>query len=98
MLDANGEECLIVIKNGNTTGVTIGRATGTESFIREYDNYGIHSTSMGVATYLYGYGDGDFSTPGDSGSVIADANDCIVTGGAGKADYIDVPMSPYYWV
>jgi hypothetical protein len=33
MLDANGEECLIVVKNGNTTGVTIGRATGIESFV-----------------------------------------------------------------
>jgi hypothetical protein len=26
MLDANGEECLIVIKNGATTGLTVGRA------------------------------------------------------------------------
>src|SRR6266511_3734887 len=27
MLDANGEECLIVVKNGISTGVTLGRAT-----------------------------------------------------------------------
>ena len=33
-LDANGEECLLVVKNGKTTGVTIGRVTGIESVIR----------------------------------------------------------------
>jgi hypothetical protein len=101
-LDANGEECLIVIKNGNTTGATIGRATDIESFVREYDDHGICSTSMGVAIYSYGYKDGAFSAPGDSGSVIADADGRIVgilTGGAGKADHIDVTYaSPYYWV
>jgi hypothetical protein len=101
-LDANGEECLIVVKNGNTTGGTIGRAASIESFIREYDDCGIHSTSMGVAIYSYGYGDGAFSAPGDSGSVIADADGRIVgilIGGTGKADYIDVTYaSPYYWV
>ncbi|KAH9924179.1 uncharacterized protein B0H18DRAFT_1120039 [Fomitopsis serialis] len=73
MLNANGEECLIVAKNGNTTGATIGRATGIESFVREYDEYGICSTSMEVAIYLYSHKDGAFSAPGDSGSIIADA-------------------------
>lgn len=48
-LDKNGEECLLVIKNGKSTGVTIGRGTGIESFIREYDEYGNESTSMEVA-------------------------------------------------
>jgi hypothetical protein len=102
MLDANGEECLIVVKNGNTTGVTIGRATGIESYVREYDDYGIRSTSMEVAIYPYSHKDGAFSAPGDSGSVIADANGDIVgilTGGAGKTDSTDVTYaSPYYWV
>jgi hypothetical protein len=32
-LDANGEECLLVVKNGKTTGVTIGRVAGIESVI-----------------------------------------------------------------
>ncbi|KAH9013974.1 hypothetical protein EDB85DRAFT_1899422 [Lactarius pseudohatsudake] len=32
-LDKNGEECLLVIKNGKSTGVTISRGTGIESFI-----------------------------------------------------------------
>jgi hypothetical protein len=42
-LDISGEECLIVIKNGNSTGLTIGRGTGIESFIREYNDHGIKS-------------------------------------------------------
>lgn len=102
MLDANGEECLIVVKNSNTTGVTFGRATGIESFVREYDAHGIRSTSMELAIYPYSYKDGAFSAPGDSGSVIADAKSRIVgilTGGTGKADCTDVTYaSPYYWI
>ncbi|ETW78096.1 hypothetical protein HETIRDRAFT_454139 [Heterobasidion irregulare TC 32-1] len=102
MLDANGEECLIVVKNGNTTGVTIGRVSSIESFVREYDDYNIHSTSMEVAIYSYSHDDGAFSAPGDSGSIIADANSRILgilTGGTGQTDSTDVTYaSPYYWV
>ena len=47
MLDANGEYCLIVVKNGATTGVALGRATGIESFVREYKDYAISSTFYG---------------------------------------------------
>lgn len=106
MLDANNEECLIVVKNGNATGATIGRATGIESFVREYNDHGIHLTSMELAIYPYSHSfkDGAFSAPGDSGSVIADANGRIVgilTGGAGQADSTDLDVTyaaPYYWV
>lgn len=87
MLDANGEACLIVVKNGATTGVTLGRATGIESFVREYKDNAIHSTSRAIAVYSYSNRDGAFSAPGDSGSVVGDANYGIVgmiTGGAGK--------------
>jgi len=101
-LDTNGEKCLIVVKNGNTTGVTIGRATGIESFVREYCGTPSESTSMEVAIYPYSHQDGAFSAPGDSGSIIADANSRIVgilTGGAGQTNSTDVTYaSPYYWV
>jgi len=101
-LDANGEGCLIVIKNGKSTGVTIGRGTGIESFIREYDEYGIQSTSMGVAIYPYSHKDGAFSAPGDSGSIVVDGLGRIVgllTGGAGTTDSMDVTyLTPYFWV
>lgn len=99
----DGEECLTVVKNGNTTGITIGRATGIESSVREYDNYGIRSTSTEVAIYPYpSPQDGAFSATGDSGPVIAEVNSRIVdilTSGAGQRGPSDVThASPYYWV
>jgi hypothetical protein len=101
-LDVNGEECIIVVKNGNTTGVTIGRASGIESFIREYDSHDISSTSMEIAIYSYSHKDSAFSAAGDSGAIITDGKGSIVgllTGGAGQTDSTDVTYaSPYYWV
>ena len=95
MLGRNGEECITVIKNGSATGVTIGRgSTSIESFLREYDDYGIRSTSMEIAIYPYSHEDGAFSAPGDSGSLVG-----ILTGGADQTDSTDVSyLSPYYWV
>jgi hypothetical protein len=102
MLDTNGEECLIVVKNGATTGVRLGRATGIESFVRDYKDYKIHSTSREIAVYPYSNSDGAFSAPGDSGSVVGDANCRIVgmlTGGTGKTESTDVTyVSPYYFL
>ncbi|KAH9035841.1 hypothetical protein EDB84DRAFT_1588082 [Lactarius hengduanensis] len=101
-LDKNGEECLLVIKNGKSTGVTIGRGTGIESFIREYDEYGNESTSMEVAIYSYSHKDGAFSASGDSGSIVVDGLGRIVgllTGGTGAIDSTDVTyLTPYFWL
>ncbi|KAL4078815.1 hypothetical protein V8B97DRAFT_2067909 [Scleroderma yunnanense] len=102
MFDANGEPCLIVVKNGNSTGVTIGRATCTMFFVREYFKDGTHETSMELAIYPYSHKDGAFSTLGDSGFIIADSKGGIVglfTGGAGQADSTDVTYAtPFYWL
>jgi hypothetical protein len=103
MLDANGEDCIIVVKSGNATGVTIGRSTDIESFVREYDGDNIRSTSMQLAIYSYNQKDGAFSAPGDSGSIISDGKGRIVgliIGGAGKSDTdSDVTYAtPYYWI
>ncbi len=101
-LDANGEECLIVVKNGTSTGVTLGRASGIESLVRDYNEYGIKSTSMEIAIYSYSHKDGAFSARGDSGSVIGDANSRIIgmlTSGAGQTDSTDITyVSPYYFL
>ncbi|KAH9053775.1 hypothetical protein EDB87DRAFT_1704818 [Lactarius vividus] len=101
-LDANGEECLLVIKNGKSTGVTIGRGTSIESFIREYDEYGTESTSTEVAIHSYSHKDGAFSASGDSGSIVVDGLGRIVgllTGGTGSIDYTDVTyLTPYFWL
>ncbi|KAF8591707.1 hypothetical protein K439DRAFT_1610995 [Ramaria rubella] len=102
MLDANGEECLLVIKSSNSTGVTIGRGTGIMSFVREYFEDATLKTSMEVAIYPYGYKDGAFSAPGDSGSIIADGKGRIVgllTGRTGQTDSTDVTYAtPFYWL
>jgi len=102
MLNANGEQCLIVIKNSATTGVTLSRATGIESFVCEYKDYTISWTSMEIAVYPYSHKDGAFSTSGDSGSVIGDTNSCIVgmlTSGASQTDSTDITyVSPYYFL
>src|SRR5580698_3304414 len=71
-LDANGEECLLVIKNGKSSGLTIGRGTSIESFVRVYDRHGIKGTSMEFAVHSYSYKVGPFSGPGDSGSIVVD--------------------------
>jgi hypothetical protein len=62
-------------------GGTLGRATSIESFVHEYKDYVIHSTFMEIAIYPYSSEDGAFSAPGDSGSVVGDANYRILTGG-----------------
>ncbi|THU87885.1 hypothetical protein K435DRAFT_762286 [Dendrothele bispora CBS 962.96] len=102
-LGPDKEECLLVIKNGRKTRTTIGRGSGLESFVREYDDNGnIKSTSMEIAIYPYNYKSGAFSAPGDSGSIVADGLGRIVgllTGGSGKAEDTDVTyVTPYFWI
>jgi len=102
MLDHDGEPCLFVIKNGNATGVTIGRTTGTFSFVREYFNNGTHQTSMEWAILPYDNKSGIFSAPSDSGSIIVDG--CgrfggLLTGGSGKTESSDVTYAtPFFWL
>ncbi|KAI9429780.1 hypothetical protein H4582DRAFT_2144353, partial [Lactarius indigo] len=101
LLDANGEGFLqvIVIKNGKSTGVTIGRGTGIESLVREYHDYDIKSTSMEIAIHLYSHKEGAFSAPGDSGSIVVDGLDGPLTSGSGMTDSTDVTyVTPYFWV
>jgi hypothetical protein len=100
-LDANGEQCLLVVKNGLTTGTTtIGRVTGMESFTRTLNEYGIKKTSMEIAVLPYGNVDGPFSDLSDSGSIVLDKNSRILgmlNGGAGANDRTDVTYVTPYW-
>jgi hypothetical protein len=101
-LDANGEECLLVVKHGLATGTTIGRVTGMESFTRTFNEYGIKETSMEIGVLPYGNGNRPFSTPGDSGSIVLDRKGRIlgmVNGGAGSTDEIDITyLTPYSFI
>jgi len=102
MLDDNGKPCLLVLKDGNTTGLTIGHGTGIFSFVREYFNNGTHQTSMEWAILPYDYESGVFSAPGDSGSIIVDRRGRIgglLTGGAGKTESSDITYAtPFFWL
>ncbi|KAI6097141.1 hypothetical protein EV401DRAFT_2247385 [Pisolithus croceorrhizus] len=102
MLDQDGESCLIVTKNGCTTGLTIGRATGVESFVRTYFPDGRQETSMEWAILPYSHKSGAFSAPGDSGAIIVDGKGRIgglLTGGAGQTESTDVTYAtPFYWL
>jgi hypothetical protein len=101
-LDANGEQCLLVVKNGLTMGTTISRVTGMESFTRTFNEYGIKETSMEIAVLPYGNAIGPFSTPGDSGSIVLDRNGHILgmlNGGAGSTNRTDVTyLTPYWYI
>jgi hypothetical protein len=102
--DLNHEDqpSLLVIKNGNTTGVTIGRATGIFSFVRQYFDNGTHETSMEWAILPYDQKSGAFSGPGDSGSIIADGRGHIgglLTGGSGETESSDITYAtPFFWL
>ena len=65
--DNEGQHCLIVGKDGNTTDLTVGRYAGLVSFTQ--NEVGIESVELGI------YNSGDktvevFSAKGDSGSVV----------------------------
>ncbi|PWW72935.1 hypothetical protein C7212DRAFT_359997 [Tuber magnatum] len=81
MLDQNYEPCLIVMKRGNTTGLTIGRANNVSSFSTEW------------AICPYDKKSGPFSEPGDSGSSVVDCLGRLgglITSGSGATDSTDI--------
>ncbi|KAH9007911.1 hypothetical protein EDB85DRAFT_1884161 [Lactarius pseudohatsudake] len=70
MCDINGEPCLIVIKNGHTSGTTIGHATGIKSIVRKHFQ---DRNEMSMEWAILGdHKAGVFSDPGDSGAIIVD--------------------------
>ncbi|KAG0633889.1 hypothetical protein HOY80DRAFT_1102268 [Tuber brumale] len=101
-LDVHGEKCLLVVKNGLTSGTTVGRANGLESFTRIYSDWGIEQTSIEIAVLTYNKTRGKFSAAGDSGSVVLARDGRIVgilTGGAFPTDETDITyVTPYWWV
>ncbi|KAG6858137.1 hypothetical protein C0995_002343, partial [Termitomyces sp. Mi166 len=101
-LDNDGESCRFVIKRGSTTGVTIGRANGVYSFVREYFSNNTYHTSKEWAILPYDKNSGVFSARGDSGSVIVDGDGQIggmLTGGAGDMEALDITYAtPFFWL
>ena len=100
MFNANGELCLIIVKNGISIGVTFKRhASGIKSFICVYGDYGIVGTSMEIVVHTYSHKEGLFSSGGDSGAVIGDANGCVIGMLTSCADHTNVTyVTPYYFL
>ena len=101
MVDSDDEPCLIVVKNGNTTGVTIGRATGMRSFVRD-EMTGEESTELAI--YGYNKKAGVFSAKGDSGALVVDGLGRmagLLSGGTSKplTETLDVSyVTPMWWL
>ena len=69
--DREGNPIIMVVKNGSTSGITIGRLNDIRSFTRHYfGNPG--TTSKEVAVLPRNSDSGAFSYPGDSGSAVID--------------------------
>ena len=104
MWDSDGEPCLLVVKSGNTTGTTIGRANGVFSIVRKYfGDISIRQTSMEWAIINYDGGkSGVFSEAGDSGAIIADIRGRIgglLSSGSGKKGPSDITYAtPFWWL
>ncbi|TDL24745.1 hypothetical protein BD410DRAFT_813675 [Rickenella mellea] len=94
MLDKKGVPRLMVLKRGNTTRLTVGRANDILSYARNYDDDNNNPvTSKEWAILPFDQESGAFSEKGDSGSVIADGRGRmggLLTGGAGSMRGLDI--------
>lgn len=103
-LERNGTRALFVVKNGSTTGTTIGRVNGLKSFNHYYPEYKIGHAAMEISILPYDKEHAPFSGPGDSGAIILDRAGRIVgllTGGCGENDGTgrDITCAtPYWWL
>ncbi|KAF9048851.1 hypothetical protein BJ165DRAFT_1343224 [Panaeolus papilionaceus] len=101
-LDADGEKCLHVVKNGLATGTTVGRVNGLHSFTRVRTESGINETSLEVAVLPFNNKRGAFSAPGDSGAIVLERGGGIVgmiTSGSGTTEDVDITyVTPYWWL
>ncbi|EDR01110.1 uncharacterized protein LACBIDRAFT_333496 [Laccaria bicolor S238N-H82] len=105
-LNEMGEPAMAVIKNGRSTGTTVGYVSGLKSLVRYYcKDTDIQFTSRDLTIVPY---DGDplrsagYSGDGDSGSVIVERSGRVVgllTAGGGRsgvADSTDVSFATVY--
>jgi len=92
-LDENNNPCLMIIKRGNATGLTVGRANDVFSYVRDYNGGGNNKTSKEWAILPFDSKSGAFSEKGDSGSVIVDGIGRVgglLTSGAGATISSDI--------
>jgi hypothetical protein len=88
--DENGNRCIMVLKRGRTTGLTVGRANNIMSYTRRHFR---DQTSKQWAILPFDQKSGPFSDKGDSGSIVVDGAGRIggiITGAGGLGDSCDV--------
>jgi hypothetical protein len=91
MFDQNGDPCLMVIKHGNTTCLTIGYINDICSYARNY--YGNNSEICKErAIFPSGTKSGVFSAEDDSGSAIVDGFGRIISANSSPA--VPAPRLP----
>ena len=102
MKDHDGKNRLYVIKRGLTTLTTIGHATGSFSYAREYFANQTHRDSIEWAILPYDNKSGAFSKGGDSGSMIISGIGefgGLLTGGSGRTESSDTTYAtPMFWL
>ena len=89
----DNESCLMVMKRGRATGLTIGRANNICSYSRYYYDGDEAETSKEWPILPFDSRSGVFSKTGDSGSVIVDSFGRIgglIIGGAGTTSSSDI--------
>ena len=92
-LDEDGDRCLLVLKRGNTTKLTVGRANTITSFVRTYFNDREPEMSMEWPTLPRNNRSEPFSDKGDSGSIVVDGLGRVgglITGGGGVTNSTDI--------
>ncbi|KZS87133.1 hypothetical protein SISNIDRAFT_322227 [Sistotremastrum niveocremeum HHB9708] len=110
-LDAHGNKCILVVKNGLGTGTTIGALNGLESFTYSRSSAGSTSTSNVAPSrkalefaVLPHDNTRTFSEAGDSGSIVLDREGRVVgmvTGASGSLEEDEASVSyvtPYWWI
>lgn len=112
-VDDRGQPCLIVAKNGPSTGTTFGRVNGLESVKRtyaysEHDGGITKQDSLEIAVLWsrrrYDNWRGTFSAAGDSGSIVLTREGKILgmlTGGAAPPSRTETDVTwvtPFWWL
>ena len=91
--DQNNDPCILVLKRGGTTGLTVGRANNVFSYVRNYFGDNVSGVSKEWAILPFDNKSGAFSGKGDSGAVVVDGAGRIgglLTCGGGTADSYDL--------
>ncbi|THU82253.1 hypothetical protein K435DRAFT_844458 [Dendrothele bispora CBS 962.96] len=90
----DSDPCLIVLKRGSATGLTIGRANNIMSYVRYYSAHDNGSTSKEWPILPLDSKSGPFSNKGDSGSVIVDGRGrvggLLTSGTTGNTSDLDI--------